>query len=156
MPKILITTATPLAAIAIAVSGCSGNSSDSSKDAAKPPAGGSAKTPSAGSANGDTKAACTKVQADLRDAPKAVVPSTSDPKRTLQAARELADRLDADVHGSKDAELQSAVGQVAQVFRDIATAGAGGDTSGIVQSLSKIGESGRRIAEICARAGVTG
>lgn len=149
MHKTLIAAATPLAAIAIAVvAGCSGNSSGASKDPAKKPAGGTAKS--------STKATCTKVQADLRDAPKAVVPSTSDPGRTLQAARDLADQLDADVRGSDDAELKSAVGQVAQVFRDIATAGAGGDTSGIVSSLSKIGDSGRRIAQICARAGVTG
>ncbi len=152
MRRTLTVTVIPLAALTLTLASCSSGSSDGSPRAAGKPSNGAASS----SGQPGTKATCTKVQADLRDAPKAVVPSTSDPGRTLRAARDLADRLDADVRGSDDAELKSAVGQVAQVFRDIATAGAGGDTSGIVSSLSKIGDSGRRIAQICARAGVTG
>lgn len=151
MRRTMVAAVTPAAALAVALSGCSsGSSSDSA-----PKAPGTA-TPSGGTIDRGTKTACTKVQADLRTAPQALIPATGSPQRSLQAARELADRIDADVRNSDSRELKSAVGGVSEVFRDIAQAGASGNTSGLVQNIQKVGQYGRQVAEICARAGAVG
>lgn len=139
------------AALAIALSGCSGTSSgDTSTNAGGPTPSRTSSTPSA------TKVACTKVQEDLRSAVQVVAPGSGGPARTLQAARDLADRLDADVRDSGNAKLISAVGTVAATFRDIAKSGSTGNSTTLVQSIQKIAESTRRVTEICSTAGAGG
>lgn len=136
-------------ALTLALTACSSGSHGS------PRAGGSPSTAAASSpARSGTKAACAKVQADLRNAPQALAPGTANPQGSLQAARKLADRIEADVRDSDSPQLKSAVAGVAQVFRDIARAGASGDTSGLVANITKVGEYGRQVAQICA--GATG
>ncbi|MGI8681938.1 MAG: hypothetical protein ACR2JO_07395 [Mycobacteriales bacterium] len=147
MRRTLIAAVMPMVALAIALSGCSGGSSSDST----PRAVGKS-TPSGGPADHGTKAACANVQAALRTAPQALAPVPGNPQASLQAARALADLIEADVRDSDSRELKSAVGGVAQVFRDIAKAGTSGDTKGLVQNIQRVGQYGRQVAEICARA----
>lgn len=151
MRRTLIATGAPLAAVALVLAGCSSGSADGSPRAAGRPSSAASSTVQSG-----TKAACAKVQADLRNAPQALAPGTANPQGSLQAARQLADRIEADVRESDSPQLKSAVGGVAAVFRDIARAGASGDTSGLVGNITKVGQFGRQVAQICARAGATG
>ncbi len=84
------------------------------------------------------------MQAALRTAPQALAPVPGNPQRSLQAARALADWIEADVRDSGSGELKSAVGGVAQVFRDIAKAGTSGDTKGLVQNIQRVASTGAR------------
>lgn len=145
----------PLAALALCLSGCSG-STVSPQAGGTPSSTTSASSAPSSSVNSATKAACAKVQADLRSAPQTLQPAANNPQKTLTAARQLADRLSADVQSSNNAQLQQAVNNVAQLFRAIAATAATGSTTGLLADLQKIAADGRQVAEVCAQAALSG